>query len=116
MATDKKQQKVVIELAEKHHVTLNFFQKKPYFHIKNIYSGKTVSLGFADMKSLVEQFDDMKVRLKQMKRSLEQEQHESSLETPPKKKKKNNVKNAPVKHNHGHVDDDVSDDDEDEDF
>ncbi len=60
-----------IDLAEKHHVTLTVFQGKPYFHIRNNYNNKSVSLGYPDMKSLVEQFEDMRERMKKLKRAAE---------------------------------------------
>lgn len=60
----------VVDLADKHHVSLTYFQGKPYFHIRNNYNNKSVSLGYSDLKSLVDQFDDMKDRMKRLKRSI----------------------------------------------
>lgn len=76
----KDSQSVTIDLAEKHHVSLTYFQGKPYFHIRHNYNGKHVSLGYADLKSLVKQFDDIKDHVRKLKKKL------APLDPPPKKK------------------------------
>ena len=60
----KNSQSVVVDLAEKHHVSFTYFQGKLYFHIRHNYNSKFVSLGYPDLKSLVEQFEDIKDHIK----------------------------------------------------
>jgi len=60
---------VIFDLADKYHVSLTRFNRESYFHIRQNYGGKFVSLNMADMTSLVQNFDAMKKKLKQMKKS-----------------------------------------------
>ena len=86
---------VYIDLAEKHHVSLTYFKGKPYFHIRHNSAGKHISLTYADMKSLVDQFPMMVKKLKEMKKKIQDEET----------KKKQKLK-------HKKTSDDVEDDDE----
>lgn len=89
--TSKKQ--AVIDLPERHRVTVNLYNGSPYFHIKNIYNGKTVSLGYNDMKSMIQQFPDMIERLKKMKkRSSDAMDHDGfEKHSSPRKKFKKSI-------------------------
>lgn len=60
---------VIFDLAEKYHVALTRFKGESYFHIRQNYGGKYVSLNMADMTSLVNAFPAMKKKLKEMKKA-----------------------------------------------
>ncbi len=67
MAHQKKNQSVIVDLADKHHVALTRFKGMSYFHIRHNTKGKCVSLNMADMQTLVDNFPMMKKKLKKLK-------------------------------------------------
>ena len=107
MSTSDKS-RTIVELAEKHYVSLTKWQKKPYFHITNKYNGKSVSMGIADMQCLVDNFKVMKRKLKDIREDDGDEK---------KKTKKNKKRKMMMKKNKKQrtCDDDDNDDDDSDD-
>jgi glutamine amidotransferase-like uncharacterized protein len=84
----KMQQQTRIELADKHYVSLTYFNGKCYFHIRHNFNNKSVSLTYADMKSLVDQFPVMRKRMKVVKKHATADDDASSEKKKKNKKKK----------------------------
>jgi len=76
MDNKQKKKKVVVQLVDKHSVAITLFNRTPYFHIRNNYSGKSVSLPMADMQSLVDNYPSMKKKLKRLREERAEEQEE----------------------------------------
>jgi hypothetical protein len=110
MALQKKNQSVIVDLADKHNVALTRFKGKSYFHIRHNTKGKCVSLNMADMQTLVDNFPMMKKKLKKLKLQDDDDDDEDEYdEQRSSKKKKKNKKQK----RHDDSDDDDDDDDED---
>lgn len=95
-----------IELADKHNVSLTFFNNKCYFHIRHSFNHKSVSLTYADMKSLVQQFPEMKKRMKVVRKQTQEEE---------KKKSKKRVDDSPPPPPDTNDEEDEEDNDDEED-
>ena len=111
----KTQQQTRIELADKHYVTLTYFNGKCYFHIRHNFNNKSVSLTYADIKSLIDQFPVMRKRMKVVKKhaTADEEQYASSEKKKNKKKKKTVMEDDEEDEDEEEaVDDDDDDDDE----
>jgi K+-transporting ATPase c subunit len=78
---------VVVDLADKHNVAVSLFKDKPYFHIRHNHNGKSVSLGMADMESLIENYSTLKKRVKRLRKEEDDEKKQK------KQKKQKNKKN-----------------------
>lgn len=105
----KIQQQTRIELADKHYVSLTYFNGKCYFHIRHNFNNKSVSLTYADMKSLVDQFPVMRKRMKVVKKHATADDDDASSEK--KKKNKKKKKTTAVME-----EDDEEDEDEEEEY